>query len=96
MGLQQRAVLARELSSPTISSSEALLSPRNDAEAPSRGSPVFEYFSSTAWARSSACAVVSIMRSGRMPSTDFVRSNDERETMARMPVDITPSTDASG
>ena len=70
--------------------------PRNEAEAPSRGLPVLAYFSSTASARSSACAVVSIIRSGRMPSTDLVRSNDERDTRQRMPVDITPSTEASG
>ena len=96
MRLQQRAVFRASLSRPRISSSEALLRPRNEALAPSRGLPVLAYFSSTASARSSACAVVSIMRSGRMPSTDLVRSNDERDTTMRMPVDITPSTEASG
>ena len=79
-----------------IKSSEALLSPRNDALAPSRGLPLFEYFSSTASARSSAVAVFSIIRSGSSPSTDLVRSNEERDTTMRMPVDITPSTDDSG
>jgi hypothetical protein len=31
-----------------------------------------------------------------MPSTDLVMSNEERDTMARMPVDMMPSTEASG
>ena len=41
-------------------------------------------------------SVVSIMRSGRSPSTDLVRSNDERETTMRMPVEAAPATDSSG
>ena len=72
------------------------MSPRNEALAPSRGLPDLAYFSSTASARSSAVAVFSIIRSGSSPSTDLVRSNEERDTIMRMPVDITPSTEDSG